>query len=219
MSFKSSTKAAVAQLKSFIEAHGGQAQHSEMLELVAHMQGFDSFRAMKAVKEKEIRSVAVIDPNNRALESEAYIVHKASVVDWQLADNPQISEEDLPLTMRTKYEVILEQCGAQFRVLMKPEGVNLDNFEGKPVLDLLIEINEGVPCVHLTNDPGDEMLLAVFATGQGLLLRRDGGELLSAQDRDAPVLLRELAKEACGQVNLIDAHVIVMDTAEKYKDI
>jgi hypothetical protein len=223
MNVQVNIKAATTRVKSFLSSHGGSAKHSEVLELVAGMCGFDSYRAMKAVSAKEeysgVRlSVAPGPDGLRPLEDENRVVHRSTAVDWQLAGNPNISLDIVPQELRRKYDVVVEEYEQQFRVLLKPVGVGLDNFDGTPVLDMLVEISEGVPCVHITNDPADGMLVSVFATEQGLLVRPGDGEWMSAASERVPAVLLELAKEACGEKYVKDSYVAVLDTAEKYRD-
>ena len=228
MNVQINTTKAAQSFKSFIKAHGGDAQHSEILEMLAGVCGFDSYRAMAATPVSR-SEVALVVPANapasqkdfslRNLEDESRVVFRSSAVDWQLADMPDISLGDLPAAHRTKYDVVLEGCGDQFRLLLKPEGTNLDNFDGRPVLDMLIEINEGVPCVHMTNDPNDAMLLTVFATGKGLLVRPDDGEWARARNVSLPAELKEVYKASCDiGFDKENAFVVLLDTAAKYAD-
>ena len=48
MSFDINISNASKTLKQFIKAHGGDAKHSEILELLAGICGFSSYRALKA---------------------------------------------------------------------------------------------------------------------------------------------------------------------------
>lgn len=222
MNVQVNIKAATARVKAFLASHGGDAKHSEVMELVAGMCGFDSYRAMKAVTEKGeysgVRAIAEQGKGeSRSLEDESRVVFRSTALDWQLADNPNISLDEVPEEFRRKYDVIVEQYGYQFRMLLKPVGVDIDNFDGQPVLDVLVEINQGVPCLHMTNDPADEMLLTVFSTEKGLLVRPGDGDWMSAGAIGVPAVLSELAKEACG-ADYVNSYVALLDTAEKYRD-
>lgn len=228
MNVQVNVKSAAKRIKQFVKAHGGSAMHSEVLELVAGVCGFDSYRAMKAVSPQseykgpilgQIRSTTsgIADTaRGRQLEDPSRVVFRSTAVDWKLADNPEISFEELPAAHRRKYDVVVEHCGDQFRILMKPEGVDIDNFDGQPVLDMLLEINEGVPCAHLTNDPADAMLVSVFANEKGLIVRPDDGEWLRADNDGVPASLRAAAIETCSEKALHKAYVAVSDTKEKY---
>jgi len=221
MNVQVNAKAAAARIKGFMNAHGGDAQHSEILELVAGVCGFDSYRAMKAFEDQSAPSNAVVQVapvDGRPLETAERVVFRTSTTDWQLAQNPNISLDEVPQERRKKYDVIVEDEGHALRVLVKPEGIGLDNFQGHPVLDMLIEINEGLPCVHMTNDPADSMVLTVFATAAGLLARPDDSELMPTNDLRAPEMLRDLARAVCHPEELSETTLLVLDTAEKYRE-
>lgn len=228
MNVQVNIKAATARVKSFLAAHGGDAKHSEVLELVAGMCGFDSYRAMKAISEApaydgpiigQIRKTTWDDKHEkRTLEDDKHVVFRSTAVDWELGQNPDIGFDEVPEVRRQKYDVVLEDFGCQFRFLVKPVGVGLDNFDGKAVLDMMVEINEGLPCIHITNDPADAMLVSVFATEMGLLIRPDDAEWLRADSFGVPGVLSELAKEACGEADMHKSYVAVLDTAEKYRE-
>jgi hypothetical protein len=161
-------------------------------------------------------AAAEVEGVGRLIESPAYVVFRSSAVDWQLVENPDISLEELPLNQRQKFDVIVEASPSQFRLLVKPEGTHLDNFEGKPVLDILLEINGGVPCVHLTNDPADVMLLSVFANAQGLVVRPEDGEWLCANDYSVPKALKRSVLTHCDESALNNCYVAILDTQKKY---
>jgi hypothetical protein len=219
MNVQVNTQAATSRIKNFIKAHGGDAKHSEVLELVAGICGFDSYRAMKAVSETAACTSPILGQvRGRQLEDPQCVVYKTTAVDWQLAGNPEIGFEDLPANHRTKYDVVFEQYGDQFRILVKPEGVDVDTFDGRAVLDMMLEIDNGVPCVHMTNDPADAVLVSVFSTEQGLLVRPDDGEWMRADQYEVPAVLNQLANKVCNPAELDGAYVSLLDTAKKYKD-
>lgn len=228
MNVQVNIKAATARMKSFLAKHGGTAKHSEVLELVAGMCGFDSYRAMKAGAKPQVYDGPILGGirattwddkyEARTLEDEKHVVFRSTAVDWQLGQDPTIGLDEVPEVRRQKYDVVMENYGCQFRLLLKPAGVGLDNFDGKNVLDMLIEVNEGVPCVHLTNDPADATLVSIFATAKGLLVRPDDGVWMCASNYGVPTVLKELAAEACGEDYVHNAYVALLDTAEKYRD-
>jgi len=218
-------KSATACLKSFVEKSGGQAQHSAVLELLAKMCGFDCYRAMKAQAEGganlvtpiqgQIRHTTAAPGAGQLLEDPKHVVYRSTAVDWRLADDPTIGLDEVPQEQRRKYDFIVEEYGSQFRVMVKPEGIDLESFPGQPLLDMLVEVNEGVPCVHLTNDPSDAQLLTVFGTSEGILARPDDGEWGTAS-RDLPETLSKLVDSACDPRERHAAQVCVLDTGKKY---
>lgn len=221
MNIQLDIKNTAKSIESFLTAHGGEAQHGEVLELIAKIAGFTNYRALKAQEDTTTKpriNTTVSTSEIRTLESDKYVVFRAEAVDWQLAYDSDIGLDEVPAHHRTTFDVIMEQQGSQFRVLMKPKGVHLDNFDGNPVLDVLLEINHGVPCVHLTNDPADEMLVTVFATKLGLVVRPDGGEWLPAHHSRVPGDLEVFTREVTSANELEDTYVVVLDTKAKYED-
>lgn len=221
-------KNAASSILQFVKGHGGNSQRSEVLELLAKVCGFDCYRALKAAEDSkdsmqitpvqgQIRQSTFMPVKGRTLEDPARVVFRAPTMDWELAEQSEEDRQDFPAERRTRYDFLVEEFGHQFRVLLKPEGVGLDNFEGQPVLDMLIEINDGVPCVHMTNDPADAMLLTVFASGEGIVARPDDGHWGTAT-RDLPPVLTGLVTRNCDARERYKSQVCVLDTHAKYAD-
>lgn len=211
MNVQVNTNKAVSAVKAFLQSHGGDAKHSEVLELVANICGFQNYRAMAAVTGETSRGSkkkVTSSEQGRPIETEENVVFRATVEDWNKDERP-----NSPV-----YDIIFENNGENFRVLMKPQGTHLDNFQGHPVLDVNFEVNDGVPCAHMTNDVADAMALSVFGTGGGLLVRPDDGEWMTADSSGVPAALGELAQEACSDKQLHTAYAAVIDTKEKYSD-
>lgn len=190
-------KKAARLLSQFIASKGGDVtKHCETLELLAQMCGFDSYRAYQAAAEKA--------------EAASKVVIEKTIVDWQIGQG--LSPEELPEHQRGKYTLKLEEEGSQFRLMIHPQGLDPMKLDGQNVMDMLIEINDGLPCVHLTNDPYDEMLLTVFATRDGLYVRRDGGETVSPPYAEGAVA--EALKRNDDAWS--DVWIVALDTAKKY---
>jgi len=219
-------KSAATTLKSFVKECGGEATHSQALELLAKMCGFECYRALKAQAldnvvqdtqiQGQIRHTTAVPDAGQLLEDPKRVVFRSTAIDWRLADDPSLGLDDVPPEHRREYDFIVEKFGSQYRVMLKPEGVTVDNYPGQPILDMLVEVNEGVPCIHLTNDPSDAMLLTVFGTGEGIVSRLDDGDWGSAR-RDLPSGLRQLVDSTCGPLELHRAEVCVLDTGKKYE--
>lgn len=215
-------KSVVRSVEQFVALCGGNTQHAQTLEFVAGLCGFSSYRALKAADDVRPadagRNAATATTTAatalRAIENPAHVVFRSTAVDWELADNPQANLDDVSSTRRTEYAVVVEAFGSQFRVLMKPQGVDIDTFDGKPVMDLLIEVNDGLPCVHMTNDPAGEMLMSVFFAGEGLVVRSD--ESRFERSNATSGVLRDIASRNGELANtLVAAH----DTGAVYAGI
>jgi hypothetical protein len=87
------------------------------------------------------------------------------VCGWELEQG----ETELPQHYRRLYCLELSRSDKQLYVNLKPS----DSTEGAQ-LTLTVEVNRGLPCVHLGNDIHGEMLVSVFATKEGLYLRPNG---------------------------------------------
>jgi hypothetical protein len=84
--------------------------------------------------------------------------------------------EELKPHRKVRYEVKIERSVSQFYVDIAPEHASPDDLTGQHQMGLFIEVNEGLPCVHITNDVFGDQVLTVFATKDGLYLRPDGQE-------------------------------------------
>jgi hypothetical protein len=175
MNVQVNAKSAAKSVLEFVKEAGGNAKNTEALELVARICGFDSYRAMLAVSQRDQAPRKVVEPplSSRAIEAPGRIAFRSPMIDWEWNENPDAGLGFIPERRRTKFEVVLEDFSPQFRVSIRPVGVNLDTCHGKSILDLQLEINDGVPCVHLSNDPDGEMVMSVFGTGAGLVIRQD----------------------------------------------
>lgn len=101
-------------------------------------------------------------------------LYEGPMLDWALAGG----EDDLTEAQRkARYEVKLQRSGHQFFVDIAPPHKEPDETEGKPQMSLYVEVNHGVPCVHISNDLYGDQVLTVFATEDGLYLRPDAGDL------------------------------------------
>lgn len=196
MNIQMNASNAASSIMDFVRQCGGTIKLAQAREFTAKLGGYTSYRAMRGAKQQatatSAKSTKPLDP--RALESEQYVVHRSVAQDWRISDNGV--SEPVPLRHQSNYDIIFEKCGSQYRLLVKPVDVNYDNYGNEPVLDLLVEINEGVPCVHLTNDP-DYMLMSVFSTGSGLVVRSEGGNWTTGAARSAmPIALQDVIMDA-----------------------
>jgi hypothetical protein len=197
MNVQVNAKSAAKSVLDFVKQSGGSAKNTEALELVARICGFDSYRAMRAVSErgtalgKAAAQPAEQRPNSRSIETPGRVVFRSPMIDWEWDENQDADLEFIPERRRGQFEIVLEDYRPQFRVSIRPVGLDLDNYHGKPILDLLLEINDGVPCAHLTNDPAGEMLMSVFSSSAGIVARNEEGNLVRLEKASAP--LYELA--------------------------
>lgn len=100
------------------------------------------------------------------------ILFRGPVQDWRVSEGLKLSE--LPEHHRTQFEVKMERRGSQFVLDMAPFHNTPDEIAGTDQLSLWVEVNDGRPCVHISNDIYGDMALTIFATKDGLVLRPDG---------------------------------------------
>lgn len=195
--------AAARRIQALIKASGGTAKYSQVLEEVAQMCGFRNYRAAEAA---------------RKAADAAPLKFSRTVSDWCFdehehlpADNrPRFSERQL-----RKFDIDIEQTSSsQFAVRVSPAGVDRRKLDGTDMLDVLIEVNDGLPCVHLTNDPYDAMLCSVFATREGLFVRKDGGDWAGSSQAEG--YLREVVEQ--NEDKHDRGFIVALDTAAKYAD-
>ncbi len=142
--------------------------------------------------------LGALRPGNPALgsttpasEEDRCILDKR-VVDWLVSDNEAAKpafREDIPAHRFGAYRMEIFDNVNQFRVALAPRHRTPQEFDDKKLngLDLFIEVNEGVPCVHISNDPYGDMVLSIFGTKEGLLVRRQDNELRFKAGADHPL--------------------------------
>lgn len=97
------------------------------------------------------------------------LLYKGPALDWRLSDG--FSMEELPAHHRTAFEARVERSGHQLFVDISVPHSSPEQVVGTDQLTLFIEINEGRPCVHITNDRYGDQVMSVYATKDGLLIR------------------------------------------------
>lgn len=115
------------------------------------------------------------------------------MLDWQVGEGTKL--EELPEGHRSRFEVKVQRYGQQFLLEIARAHVQPEDIEGTDQLCLWVEINEGRPCVHLSNEVYGDMLLSVFATRDGLVLRPDESEPMLAQAPHGTALAEFVAEQ------------------------
>lgn len=114
-------------------------------------------------------------------------LHAGVMYDWR------VGEDGLPANHpdASPYSVVIgrNQSSNQFYVDICPPNTKGNELGGTPQMSLFVEINEGVPCVHMTNEIYGDQVLSVFFTPDGLYLRPDGP---TVDSRSAPEGLQRL---------------------------
>lgn len=122
-------------------------------------------------------------------------LHRGRVVDWAITGDPE-EDADLQPHQFEEFEVRIQRDFQQFYFDVAPPHADTAELEGKPQMTLFVEINDGLPCVHMSNALYGDQVLTVFFTTDGLYLRPDSncleishkapdGELASLDQRQA----------------------------------
>lgn len=111
------------------------------------------------------------------------IVFKGEIEDWRIGAGEDVSDED-----KKKYQltVELEPGGNQLYVEVLPVGIDIATSEEEPQgLSMMIEINQGKPCFHVSGLVGCDNVLHGFAVGEEIIVTPDapGGVNAAPQSR------------------------------------
>ncbi len=123
----------------------------------------DAFERL--VKKLQTVLVAQAQAPERQNDSPLY---EGPVLDWRVVED----DGDVPQHCRdAAYRIKVERVGHQFYVSLTAANSRPEDLEGQPQLGLIIEVNEGLPCVHVNNDVYGDNVVAIFSTADGLYLR------------------------------------------------
>jgi len=128
----------------------------------------------------------------------ADLLFEGPAMDWRVSDGERI--QDLPEHHRALYRLKVERGGHQAFVQVTLPHNDPEDLKGTAQLGLFIEINQGRPCVHITNDVYGDQVLSVFTTEDGLLLRPESSDnwIRSGPASDGSSLVRLHAELTAG---------------------
>lgn len=89
-------------------------------------------------------------------------VYRSQMLDWRIPEG-----EEVEATERGRYTLNIEETagdGNQLVLTITPED------KKNPGLEVLIEINRGVPCLHITNDIFGDTVLHLFSGKDGVAI-------------------------------------------------
>ena len=148
-----------------LEGLGLSVQHTRAMDLVSKLFGSKN---LHVEQKRRKTSKSAVSPTG--------LLFEGRITDW--SEHEQALEEGGTSVAESQaWLARVERDGVQFYVDITPPHQTPDELEGKPQLSLFIEVNEGLPCVHLSNDRYGDQVLTVFATEDGLYLRPDSAEL------------------------------------------
>lgn len=135
------------------------------------------------------RLMATLSASTGAPRERNSKLYSGPMLDWRLHG---MDPAGIPEEHRTPYEVDIQREGYQLYVDVSLAHEEPSELEGTDQLSLFIEVNDGRPCVHISNDRYGDQVLTVFATKDGLYLRPEGSDLTIR--REALQADSELAK-------------------------
>lgn len=98
------------------------------------------------------------------------VVYHGIQRDWGLESFTETPAQ-APPHLRTPYQVRVERSGEQIWVIVAPAGLDMErlNVARAPMAAVCLEINEGLPCLHVTNDPVGDMIASIFLFEEGAI--------------------------------------------------
>lgn len=162
---------AARNIAEFIKSHGGNAQHMEVLELMARVCGFTSYHALKVADQSQKQAGSSAAPASNAAQGDHTLQKSSKFAHQQLMGEWNDKSERVP---GPEYNVDVGCSPSCVHLTVKGTDAN-----GATRLDVLVEIQNGVPCAHLTNDAGG-ILLSAFANSAGMYFKHEDGIMLEA---------------------------------------
>lgn len=170
------------RIEAFVRECGGTIVYSKALEFASQRAGFKNFRVAKTVLEQQAKA-------------ERPVLLATQVRDWTVAEGESTTDAEREALYDFRFERVSKD---QYGLLLVQAGAP-ESGVGRPLLDCFIEVNHGVPTIHMSNDPCGDTLLSVFATKDGVIVR--GGCCHPASSVDDESTLGQLAKQTCDRDN------------------
>ena len=175
-------KSDARRIEAFVRECGGTIIYSKALEFASQRAGFKNFRVAKTVLEEQAKA-------------ERPVLHAAQVRDWTVEENVSTTDAERKVLYDFRFERVSQD---QYGLLLVQAGAT-DSGVGTPLLDCFVEVNHGVPAIHISNDPHGDTLLSVFATKDGVIVRGGCCHPTTYVDDESP--LGRLAKQTCDKDN------------------
>ncbi len=168
------------------ESQGSRAVEAAMCDLFEQSDSpkvsdtFDAFRLNELPRQFErlvarLQNSLVHASGAPAPEGHEHVLYQGPMLDWRVLEGEDLA--DLPEHHRTAYALDIKRSGHQVYVDIAVPHQEPDELDGTDQMSLFIEVNNGRPCVHISNDRYGDQVLTVFATRDGLYLRPDSEDL------------------------------------------
>ena len=135
------------------------------------------------------------------------------MLDWRVCEGTDIQE--LPAHHQTLFNVEVQRNGYQLYVDITPFGQAIDDLEGQPQLGLFIEINEGRPCVRITNAVYGDQVVSVTSTPDGLLFEPGTSDMRFTQALSSSGALLSCVQELYENLSpSLTGNLLVLETMD-----
>lgn len=133
--------------------------------------------------ERQVRATeALLRQTGAGSHHEPEVLANDTVYDWRFQDDGDQDSQSPDPEDRQPYMLRITRDGDQFYVDIAVPHTKPDETEGTAGLSLFIEINDGKPCVHLTNDMYGDQLLSVYGVEEGVVVRTNNAEFDRVDD-------------------------------------
>lgn len=125
-----------------------------------------------------------------------HVLYSGPMRDWK----QDARAEEMTARERRTFQMTAKRSFSQYYLDVALEGDTFDDAALTDQLGVVIEINNGFPCLHLTNRVFGDTVLSIFATADGFWLRPDGYENalksgIPSESRPALAELNELDRK------------------------
>lgn len=143
------------------------------LDSVEQAEDLDAFHEARVIKAQASPQAHVIDQSaGSAMGHSESVVLRKTIQRW---DVNGVEEKALP--NEPQYNVVIKDAGSQIYIDVMPAGVRTDDvdaIENFPQMSISLEINNGLPCIHLYGDIYGDLAQTIFAEPNGKLGVRPG---------------------------------------------
>ena len=145
-------------------------------------QNLDAFEDARVIAAQANPQAHVIDQNaGLAIPPPESVVLSKTIQRWDVDQG-----EKNALTNEPQYNVVIKESGSQIYIDVTPAGVNMDDIEkieNLPQMSIFLEINHGLPCIHLHGEIYGDLAQTIFAEPNGKLGVRPGDAAGNVEQR------------------------------------
>jgi hypothetical protein len=114
-------------------------------------------------------------------QGDCEVLYRGFMRDYRFDEGIALAE--IPESHRTQFEVKVQRRGAHVLLDITQPHLTPEEVAGTDQMSLWVEINEGRPCAHVSNDVYGDSVLSLFATKDGVVVRPDEAQVTSYPPR------------------------------------